>query len=52
MIHLNDDYFRYNRLANLESIPYLDYYLKEEIDEEEFYDWCVEQGYFESEENE
>lgn len=47
-----DDYFRYNQLANLESIPYLDDYLKEEIDEEEFYNWCVDNGYFEVEEDE
>ena len=46
----NDDYFRVNAYANGESIPYLDDYLKDMIDEESFYDWCVEQGYFESDE--
>lgn len=46
-----DDWFKYNKLANLESIPYLDDYLKEEIDEEEFYTFCVDKGYFEVEED-
>jgi hypothetical protein len=46
----NDDYFRVNAYGNGESIPYLDDYLKDIIDEESFYDWCVEQGYFESDE--
>ena len=47
----NDDYFRVNAYGNGESIPYLDDYLKDVIDEESFYDWCVEQGYFESDED-
>ena len=47
----NDDYFRFNGYGNVESIPYLDDYLKDMIDEESFYDWCVEQGYFESDED-
>ena len=47
----NDDYFRVNAYGNGESIPYLDDYLKDIIDEESFYDWCVEQGYFESDED-
>lgn len=47
-----DDYFRFNAYGNVESIPYLDDYLKDMIDEESFYDWCVEQGYFESDEDE
>ena len=47
----NDDYFRVNGYGNGESIPYLDDYLKDMIDEESFYDWCVEQGYFESDED-
>ena len=45
-----DPYFRFNGYGNVESIPYLDDYLKDMIDEESFYDWCVEQGYFESDE--
>ena len=45
-----DDYFKYNQLGNLESIPYLDYYLENEVDEEEFYTWCVDNGYFDEEE--
>lgn len=47
----NDSYFRVNGYGNGESIPYLDDYLKDIIDEESFYDWCVEQGYFESDED-
>ena len=47
----NDSYFRVNAYGNGESIPYLDDYLKDMIDEESFYDWCVEQGYFESDED-
>lgn len=46
-----DSYFRFNAYGNVESIPYLDDYLKDMIDEESFYDWCVEQGYFESDED-
>ena len=44
-------HFRVNAYGNGESIPYLDDYLKDIIDEESFYDWCVEQGYFESDED-
>lgn len=47
----NDSYFRVNGYGNAESIPYLEDYLKDIIDEESFYDWCVEQGYFESDED-
>lgn len=47
----NDSYFRVNAYGNGESIPYLDDYLKDIIDEESFYDWCIEQGYFESDED-
>ena len=47
----NDSYFRVNGYGNGESIPYLDDYLKDMIDEESFYDWCVEQDYFESDED-
>ena len=47
----NDSYFRVNGYGNGESIPYLKDYLKDMIDEESFYDWCVEQGYFESDED-
>ena len=47
----NDSYFRLNGYGNGESIPYLEDYLKDMIDEESFYDWCVEQGYFESDED-
>lgn len=46
-----DDYFRFNGYGNVESIPYIEDYLKDMIDEESFYDWCVEQGYFESDED-
>lgn len=47
----NDDFFTYNGYGNLISIPYLEDYLKDMIDEESFYDWCVEEGYFESDED-
>ena len=47
----NDSYFRVNGYGNAVSIPYLEDYLKDIIDEESFYDWCVEQGYFESDED-
>ena len=43
-------HFRVNGYGNAVSIPYLEDYLKDIIDEESFYDWCVEQGYFESDE--
>ena len=50
----NDEYFAYNGYGNLISIKDYDIndYLKEHIDESYFYDWCVEQGYFESDEDE
>ena len=47
----NDSYFIVNGYGNAVSIPYLEDYLKDMIDEESFYDWCVEQGYFESDED-
>lgn len=48
----NDEYFAYNRVGNLISIKDYDIndYLKENIDEEEFFDWCVEEGYFDIDE--
>lgn len=49
----NDEYFAYNGYGNLISIKDYDIndYLKEHIDESYFYDWCVEEGYFESKED-
>lgn len=49
----NDEYFAYNGYGNLISIKDYDIndYLKENIDESYFYDWCVDQGYFESDED-
>ena len=47
----NDSYFRVNGYGNAESIPYLDDYLKDMIDEESFYNWCIDEGYFESDED-
>ena len=47
----NDSYFRLNGYGNGESIPYLDDYLKDMIDEESFYNWCIDEGYFESDED-
>ena len=48
----NDEYFAYNRVGNFISIKDYDIndYLKENTDEEEFFDWCVEQGYFDVDE--
>ena len=47
-----DEYFAFNGAGNIISIPdfVLTEYLKDEIVEEEFYDWCVDQGYYEPEE--
>lgn len=49
----NDEYFAYDGYANLISIKDYDIndYLKEHIDESYFYDWCVKEGYFESDED-
>lgn len=44
-----DDWFKYNSYGNLESIPYIDDYLENEVDEKEFYTWCVDNGYFDEE---
>ena len=48
-----DEYFAYDGYANLISIKDYDLvdYLKEKIDEGEFYDWCVDNGHFESDED-
>jgi len=50
----NDEYFAYNGYGNLISIKDYDIldYFKDYIDEGEFYDWCVDNGYFESDEDE
>jgi hypothetical protein len=45
-----DPYFTFNGYGNVESIPYIEDYLTDMIDEEEFYNWCVDNGYFESDE--
>lgn len=47
----NDSYFIVNAYGNAESIPYLEDYLKDIIDEESFYNWCIDEGYFESDED-
>ena len=49
----NDEYFAYDGYGNLISIKDYDIndYLKEHIDEEYFYEWCVDEGYFESDED-
>lgn len=49
-----DEWFAFNGVGNIISIPdfVLTEYLQDEINEEEFFDWCVEQGYFEVEEDE
>ena len=43
----NDDYFYFNGYGNLVSVPYLDEYLNNEIDDDNFIEWCKEQGYYE-----
>ena len=45
-----DSYFVFNGYNNAISIPYLDDYLEDEINEEEFYNYCVDNGYYEPEE--
>lgn len=53
----HEEYFVVNGYGNFYSLSdyYLDDYIKDIIEnvygEEEFYDWCVEQGYFESDED-
>lgn len=46
----NDPYFIFNGYGNVQSIAYIEDYLTDMIDEEEFYNWCVDNGYFESDE--
>ena len=48
-----DEYFAYDGVGNLFSIPdyNIDDYIKDNIDEESFYDWCVRYGYFKSDED-
>ena len=41
----NDDYFTFDGYANLISIPYLEDYLTDIIDESEFKQWCIDNGY-------
>ena len=50
----NDEYFAYNGYGNLVSINERDLnkYLNDYVDEEEFYNYCVDNGYFESEDEE
>ena len=52
--NINDEYFKFNGYANFESITEDDYVecLTDHINEPYFYDWCVDNGYFESEEDE
>lgn len=47
----NDEYFTFNGYGNLVSISEYDYevYMKSEIDETDFIEWCVEQGYLDEE---
>ena len=44
-----DPYFVFNGYNNAISIPYLDDYLKDEVNEEEFYNFCVDNGYYQEE---
>ena len=50
----NDEYFAYNGYGNLVSINERDLneYLNDYVDEEEFYNYCVDNSYFESEDEE
>ena len=47
------DFWYLNGYGNAVSVEdiWVDDYYKDIINEEEFYNWCVEQGYFESEED-
>ena len=49
----NDEYFAFNGYGNLVSIPEYCYeeYLKSQIDEDEFIEWCKEQGYVDEDED-
>lgn len=51
--NVNDEFATFDGYGNLVSVN--DYkridYFKDHIEEEEFYDWCVEEGYFESDED-
>lgn len=48
----NDDYFAFNAYGNLISIPdyWYDEYIKSQIDEDYFIEWCMEQGYIDEDE--
>ena len=48
----NDEYFTFNGYGNLVSISEFDYedYLKSQIDEDDFIEWCKEQGYIDEDE--
>ena len=50
----NDENLAFNAYANPVSISeyVIGEYLMEQIDEDEFKEWCVEQGYFEEDEEE
>ena len=48
----NDDYFVFNGHGNIESIPYIEDWYEDSIDEDYFKEWCIEQGYYEEDEEE
>lgn len=40
----NDDYFRFDG-KNIQSVPYVNDYLHDVIDEDDFIQWCKDNGY-------
>lgn len=47
----NDDYFYFDGYGNLVSVTYLDEYLDNEINDDDFIEWCKEQGYYKENED-
>ena len=43
----NDAWFCFDGNGNLKSIPYLDDYMEDVIDEDYFIEWCMNNGYIE-----
>lgn len=42
----NDPYIRFNAYGNLESVDDKDSYYEDIIDEDEFKEWCIDNGYY------
>jgi len=45
----NDEYFKFDGNGNIQSIPYVNDYLNDVIDEDDFIQWCKEKGYVDDE---